>query len=159
MSAKLSRKRESTAGFTLIEVLVTMGVLILVVVTLLQLFIHCQSLAEIAKLTTFAVAETQGKLAEIRHHNFDTLVTDYGSGGTPGNIFNLTQLNGVGRIYIDNTNPQLKRIEIVLSWRTKNNRIIGEDTNLNGALDSGEDTNSNNRLDSPTTLVTLIAER
>lgn len=148
------------AGFILVEVLFSIGVLAFVVVGILQLFIYCSGLTEIARLTTFAVSEAQGKLAEIRNHNFNNIVADYGPGG-PENTFNLTQLTGTGAIYIDNTNPQLLEIEIVLSWQTKGGRIIGEDTNLNGAFDVGEDAigTPNGKLDSPTSLISLIALR
>lgn len=147
-------------GFTLVEVLFSMAVLVFAVVGLLQLFIYCSGLAEVARLTTFAVSEAQGKLAEIRNHNFVDIVTDYGPGG-PDNTFNLTQLTGTGVIYIDNTNPQLLEIEIVLSWQAKGRRIIGEDTNLNSVFDAGEDTIGapNGKLDSPTSLISLIALR
>lgn len=153
------RRFSHGVGFTLIELMIAVGVLIIVLVGLLQIFIYCLNLSEFAGNTTLAISEAQGKLEEIRSHKFERIAGDYGLGGSPGNIFELAQLNGEGAIYIDDTNPALLAIEIVVSWQEKGNRIIGEDGNLNGVLDSGEDGNGNGRLDSPVVLVSLIAER
>jgi len=43
---------------------------------------------------------------------------------------------------------------VVVCFRTRG-RVIGEDKNLNGALDSGESPDS--RLDSPVEIVTYVA--
>ena len=53
----------------------------------------------------------------------------------------------------------LLEIVITISWRTRDGRIFGEDTNLNGALDAGEDKNSNGRYDSPVQLRLLLSDR
>jgi len=151
------------SGFTLMELMFTAGIVALVVAGLLQLFIYCLSLGEMAGNVTFAVSEAQGVLEEMRNHNFEDIVTDYGPAGTPGNTFNLTQVEGMGVIYIDDTtgelNDDLLEVEVVVSFRTKPNRIIGEDRDLDGQLDAGEDNNGNLQLDSPATLVSLIAKR
>ena len=49
-------------GFTLVEVLIAVGILAVVIVGLLQLFVYCSTLAEAAGNTTLAVNEAQNKI-------------------------------------------------------------------------------------------------
>ena len=147
-------------GFSLLEVLLTVSILTITLIGLLQLFVYCSFLSELSGNVTLAVTEAQNKLEEIRNHNYSLITADYIEGGSPGNTFNLSQGAGKGVIYIDSSNPSLLQIQVVVSWKNnKNDRVIGEDTNLNGSLDSGEDLNGNGKLDSPATVVSLIARR
>jgi len=54
---------------------------------------------------------------------------------------------------------RLLKIKITCCWKEKEGRVIGEDKNLNGQLDSGEDINGNGELDSLIKLVTYIANK
>ncbi|MCQ9208039.1 MAG: prepilin-type N-terminal cleavage/methylation domain-containing protein [Omnitrophica bacterium] len=152
-------KKKSLAGFTLIELMFTAGVMAVVLGGLLQLFIYCMNLGELSGNTTVATAQAQSKLEEIRNHNFADIVTDYSLGGTVGNTFTLTNLDGMGVIYIDDTNAELLEIEIAVSFRTRPNRVIGADKNLNGILDSGEQESGYGKLDSPVRIISLRARR
>jgi len=145
-------------GFTLVEVLVATGLLVIVLAGLVGLFVYCSMLSELSGDMTMVMSELQGKWEEIRNHDYDLVVTDYSAGGTPGNIFNLTQVNAKGVIYIDANNPDLLVIKIIASWQTRNNRIMGEDQNLNGILDAGEDQNGNGEIDSSTSVLSMIAK-
>ena len=140
---KLRLKGLERRGFSLAELLVTCGILVTVVVILLQLFIYNSVLAELSGNMAYAMSETQAKIEEIKNSDFSLITTNYASGGTPGNTFNLSQGQGIGIIYIDSSNASLLEVSVVVCWRNKNGRIIGEDTNLNGILDAGEDLNSN----------------
>lgn len=92
-----------------------------------------------------------------------------GAGADPGycvGSFDLTQLNGKGVIYIFNNHasyseitPELLGVQVVISWQDKYNRIIGEDSDLDGVLDAGEDKNGNGRLDSLVNLFTTLTSR
>ena len=53
---------QSPQGFTLVEVLIAVGILAIVIVGLLQLFVSCSALAEAAGNTTFALNEAQNKM-------------------------------------------------------------------------------------------------
>jgi hypothetical protein len=66
--------------------------------------------------------------------------------------------SSMGVVYINDTNPELLQATVSVCWRQKN-RVIGEDKNLNGALDAGEDANGNKIIDSPVELTTLIVNR
>lgn len=72
--AHLSRR-----GFTLVEVMISVGVLAFVIVGLLQLFVYCSTLADAAGNMTLAVNEAQTKMEEIRNYDFDRIVLDYTS--------------------------------------------------------------------------------
>ena len=153
-------RADKNKGFSLIEVIVTVGILVIVLTNLLGLFIYCSTLAQTSGNMTLAVREAQGKLDEMRDHSYGLITTDYGAGGTPGNIFSLNQLNGKGVIYFESPpNPELLQIKVVVSWKNKDTRVIGEDANLNGILDAGEDKNANSELDSIVSLTTMIARR
>lgn len=111
-------------GFTLVEVLITIGILTVVIVGLLQLFVYCSNLAEAAGNTTLSINEAQNKMEEIRNHDFSTVATDYASGGTPGNTFALTSLNGTGTITPSQVGGSsgLLQIQINVAWQNKNSR-------------------------------------
>src|SRR4029077_768929 len=81
-------------GFSLAELLVTIGILVTVIVILLQLFIYNSILAELSGNMGFAMSEAQSKMEEIKNSDFAVITTNYASGGTPGNTFNLSQGQG-----------------------------------------------------------------
>ena len=118
------RKSAADRGFTLVEVLIAIGILAVVIVGLLQLFIYCSTLAEAAGNTTLAINEAQNKMEEIRGHDFSTVAVDYASGGTPGNTFTLTNLTGTGTVTISQFggSSSLLQTQINVNWQNKNGR-------------------------------------
>ncbi len=108
---------------------------------------------------TAAMVAAQDKMEEIKNHNYSLITTDYASAGTPGNTFSLSNPAGMGVIYIDSSNANLLQIEINVSWRNKDGRVVGEDADLDGAIDAGEDADGNNKLDSTARIVSNIAQR
>ena len=143
----------------MIELMVAIFILAVVIVGLLQLFIQTSVLAEMSRNKTFAISAAQSKIEEIRNHTYSSIATDYAFGGTPGNTFTPTGLTGKGVIYIDSSNAALLQVDVVVCWRSKYNRIVGEDLDLDGVLDPGEDTDGDNRIDSPAVVSSLIAQR
>ena len=153
--------KNSKAGITLVELMIAIGILTFVIVSMIQLYIYTSVQAELAGNKTLAVSEAQSKIEEMRNHNYDLIAEDYGDGGTPGNTFDLSYLNGKGLISIDSTDPELLVLQVSIFWRDKYDRIVGEDLNLNGALDEdeGEDANENDRLDAVVELISMITRR
>jgi prepilin-type N-terminal cleavage/methylation domain-containing protein len=143
-------------GFTLIELLVVVGILAVVILGLIQTFLLGSILADLSHRKTIAVGEAQDKLEEILNHSFSTIVTDYASGGTPGNTFSLSQVTGAGRVAITTVSASLLQADIVVSFQYKGGRIYGEDLDLDGTLDAGEDANGNGVLDSGIKFSTYI---
>lgn len=143
-------------GISLTEILICAGILVVVLTGLFRLFIYSTELNDMSRNITVAMSEVQGKVEEIRNYNFNLLTTDYVSGGTPGDKFALSQVTGMGVIAIDASNSKLLGIRIVACWRNQNGRVIGEDQNLNGTLDTGEDLNGNGAIDSPAVIETYV---
>ncbi len=62
----------------------------------------------------------------------------------------LTNFKGVSYVKpVSNVPLTMYRIKVVVCWKETNNRVIGEDENFNGILDSGEDVSGNSEIDSP----------
>lgn len=149
--------KNTKSGFTLLELMITAGVLIVALAGLLGVFAHLISLNENSGKLTVAVAGCQAKLEEMRASNFSGLYTAYNGASFNPDGFSLGAAKG--SIYINNSNPDLLQVFVSSSWKTRSNRVVGEDINLNGALDAGEDLNANGRLDSPAEIITLIGKR
>lgn len=146
-------------GFTLLELMFAVAILVTVVSGMVRLFVFTSTQADIAGRKTIAVSEAQTKLEEIRNTDYSLITTNYGSGGTPGNTFDLSLIDGKGVIYIDSSNAELLVLEVVVSWNNKYNRVVGEDQDLDGVLDAGEDANSNGKIDSSVELITYLTRR
>ena len=121
-------------GFTLVEVLIAVGILAVVIMGLLQLFVYCSNLAEAAGNTTLAINEAQNKMEEIRNHDFNAIAIDYASGGTPGDTFALTSLNGTGAVTTSQVggSSELLQIQVDVAWQSKNGRSLS--TALTGLI-------------------------
>lgn len=149
--------KNNNSGFTLLELMIAVSVLIIALSGLLAVFTGIMSLNENARRITLAVTAAQDKLEEIRNSSFSTLYTTYNGTRFDPNGFPAAEAEG--NVFIDNANPDLLKVYVNVSWRERSNRVIGEDKNLNGVTDAGEDLNINGRLDSPVELVTLMAQR
>ena len=145
------------SGFTLLELMIAAAILVIAIAGLLATFTGFLSLNENSKNISLAIEACQDKTEEIRNFNFSSLYITYNNTNFEPNGFPVTDAEG--NIYIDNTDPDLLEICISVSWRESSNKIIGEDVNLNGTLDSGEDLNSDGRLSSPAEIITLMGAR
>ena len=146
----------SKKAISIVEILLSLTILIIGLVGLLQTFVYCSYLNDLAFSMTSSLVAAQDKLEEIRDSNYSTLTTDYASGGTPGNTFTIPNVNGKGAISIDASNANLLSIRIVVCFKTKNGRLIGDDANLDGSVDAGD---GNGQIDSPIVLISLLAKR
>lgn len=77
---------------------------------------------------------------------------------------NYNDFNGSCVVYIREIDPigeNLKEARVVVSWKQRLGRIIGEDINLNGELDTGEDKTGGHsgELDSPCEIISAFAKR
>lgn len=155
----------SNKGFTLLELMLAVAILLIALGGFLFAYITCIALSLTAKNTTVALSGANAKIEEIKNSQFDILVANYSPGGTPGNSFlinnwlNAIDQRGTVEIVAANSSLTLYEVRVTVSWREKGGRILGEDKDLDSVLDSGEDTNGNNQLDSPVKIVTLISRR
>ena len=149
-------KIKSKKGFTLIEVMIALAILAFCLTGMLLTYIGLLALNETSRNLTLATNVAQIKLEELRNQSFDTL------NNFNGNTFDVTGFaagNAKGRIEVENTNyADLKQVRLVISWKQRGGRLVGEDVNLNGALNVGEDKNGNARLDSPAEVISFIAK-
>ena len=151
---KSNRIRKPKAGFTLMEILLAAGILASAVSAILLAYYSCFALIGTSKNINIATNAAMGLMEDIRSSAFTRIIDDYN--GINFVVNAIPQSRGV--VYIDDTNPELLETTISVCWRQVN-RVIGEDTDLDGALDAGEDRNGNGIIDSPVQLVTRIANR
>lgn len=150
------------AGFTLIEVVLAVGILVFVLCGILATYISCFELIATSKNMTLATNAAQRRIEEIRDYNFYNIYNDYNN-----QTFTVDEIapgNSKGVIRIINLpgTSDILAVVVSVSWRQRGNRIIGGDRNLNGVLDTGEPfvtIYSTNIIDSPVELVTLITPR
>ncbi len=121
----MMRNLNDQKAFTLPELMLAVGILMVVIAGMMRLFIHCSVMSEISQNTTIAVSEAQDQLQQIRSTDFNDIVTNYSPGANPGSTFNLTQLTGTGVITLNAANPDLLLVNVSVSWQNKYNRVAG----------------------------------
>jgi len=148
--------KNTSGGFTLLEVLFASAIMAACISGLLLTYINLLTLTDLTRFFTVATNAASRKIEEIKRLPYGT-IADYNN-----TTFNVADFyppeDAIGRVEVANTTNTtgafLKRIRVVVCFRTRG-RVIGEDKNLNGALDSGESPDS--RLDSPVEIVTYVA--
>ena len=152
MSIRFKKFCFSSDGLTLPELLVSTAILFWVFAAVVISFMRSIELNEISRSTSLALLAAQSKLAAIESTTFGQIPAAFHN-----TTFTSPDLNGLGVVTINSTtNPDLLGATVTFCWQQKNGRVMGEDLDLNGQLDSGEDKNSNGVLDSPVTLYTEI---
>lgn len=147
------RKRAAKSGFTLVEVLLAAAIMAFCLAGLLLTYINLFTLSDLSRDFTFASNGLQLEMEKLRTVSWANLTA---ANGTQFNVSGFDPSRSRGVIEISNTSyADLKEARLVFSFMARE-RLIGEDANFNGGLDSGEDLNDNDRLDSPAELVTLF---
>lgn len=146
-------------GFTLPELMVASFILSVTFLAILLSFIKCMELSELSRNSSSAVAEIKSKMEQIKNTAFGQIITNYNNVSFDPAVSNIAVGKGKGVSYVSNVNANLLQVTVTFCWRQKNGRVIGEDTNLNGAINTGEDINGNGTLDSPTQLISYIYDR
>jgi len=147
---------KNNSGFSLVEVLFSAAILAFALCGLLVTQIGLLSLGDISRQHILATNAVQAELEEIKNTPFSSLAdsTFYVNGFSNG--------NARGRVEVSATSygaTELKLVRILVSFRHRGNRIVGEDVNLDGQFQAlTEDQNGNNRMDSPVEAVTLVAK-
>ncbi|MFH2145852.1 MAG: prepilin-type N-terminal cleavage/methylation domain-containing protein [Candidatus Omnitrophota bacterium] len=141
--------KKNKRGFTLVEVLVSLGILAIAVASTMQLMIFLVQLNETNDIMLPTMNSLEGMMDEIRNAPFDDIASAYDDTKFTLDELDNRGIQNQGLITVDTIEANyLLRVKIVLCWKQKN-RIMGEDKNFNGLLDLGEDENGNNELDSP----------
>jgi len=151
---KLKKRSTFSKGFSLAEILIAIIILIVAISSILMTYIACFVLIDTVKNVNIATTAAQGVIEEMRSTPFTQIYDNYN-----GLVFTLNDIpQSRGIVYVNDTNPELLEVTVSICWKHRN-RVIGEDSDLDGVLDSGEDTTSNGIRDSPVTLTTKIANR
>ena len=136
---------------TLIEIMIAATLMIGAFTGVLLTYIKCAELNELSKNASLALTAAKNQIESAKNTAFNQIFANFN-----GISFNPTNLTGKGIGYVDNSNPDLLKVTISVSWRQANRRVIGEDKDLDGVLDAGEDVNGNGQLDSPVKIVSYI---
>jgi len=140
-------KRPYNRGFSLAEILVAAGILAFALCAILAMCSTCFVLMATSKNVNIATNAAEGLMEEIRTTPFTQLSDPVGSGlqinsnsfrQIGGNLYSCNfALDVIPAsmvvVYINGTNPEFLEVTISVCWK-QGNRIIGEDTNLNGSL-------------------------
>lgn len=141
-------------GMTLVEVMVAAAIFAFCLSGLLLTYMNLFTMTDLTRDFTYATNAMQAELEQIRQVAFANLTT---LDNTTFTIPGLASGNSCGVVQVTNTTySDLVQVRLVASFKSRN-RLIGEDADLDGVLDSGEDANGNGILDSPAELATLIA--
>ncbi|MFH1691621.1 MAG: prepilin-type N-terminal cleavage/methylation domain-containing protein [Candidatus Omnitrophota bacterium] len=143
-------------GFTLLELLIASGVLIIALTGLLATYAACYDLAETTRNSNLALNAAQETLEEMRNINFLSVFSLYD--GATFQVSGMPANSSLGYVVVNNSNSSLLNVAIGVCWRQKGSRIIGECVDSSGAL-VFSDTNADGRLNSPVELVTYMAQR
>jgi hypothetical protein len=136
---------------TLVEVMVATLIMLVAVIGILFSYVKFLELEEIGRGATIATRAIKNKVEEIKNTSFNNIYSTYNN-----TSFTVTGMDGIGKIYVDNSQDRLRIVKVVFCWRMLGRRVIGEDVNLNGVLDAGEDKNGNGQIDSYVQVVTEI---
>jgi len=150
----LRMEKRSKQGFVLVEVLLAAAILAFAVCGLLLMYVAGLDLIRTSKNASIATGAAQGLIEEIRNTPFPDIATNYN--GLKFTVNNIPSSSGI--VYVDETDPEFLLVTISVCW-LQGDKVVGEDTNLNGELDAGEDTNGNLIIDSTVELVTQVANR
>ncbi|MFH0857920.1 MAG: type II secretion system protein [Candidatus Omnitrophota bacterium] len=159
-------------GFTLVEVLVAIGILAMIAMIMFRAYPAIFEGVSISSrsMKAFEVAKKQMELlkytnftalSNVSYNPFNSLETPILNSFDTANFANSKGVYYVKKtLYAANSTPtaDLLELEVVVCFKG-GYRIIGEDRDLDGALDAGEDTNNDKRISSPVTLNTLLLKR
>ncbi len=144
----------SGGAFTLVELLFASAIMIITVTGILMSYLRCLELNEMTRNSALALKAATTQMEKVKSTAFDQVMATHHN-----TSFNITGLNGMGNVYVDNSVADLLQISVSVSWRQRNGRLYGEDADLDGTLDAGEDSNGNGILDAPVQLVSAVFEK
>ena len=110
----LGKRKKQEEAFTLIEVLVTIFILAIVLLTLITVFVYGFNLLSRTNQVNLATQIAHEQVEIIRNTAFDN-ITSLGSSFTDSKISNL--LNGQGGLTVeDSLGPDIKKVTVTVTW-------------------------------------------
>lgn len=151
MEKPMPIKLSNNKGFSLSELMIATLIFAFTFAGTIIVFFRCIELSELARNSSAAINAAKNRIASIENTAFAQIAATYNNA-----TFTAAGVNGTGVTYVTSLDADLLRVTLVFCWREKNGRVMGEDTNINGALNAGEDANGNGVLDSPVEMTTYI---
>ncbi len=152
---KLRRKKSS--GFTLLELMIAVAVLVVVLIGLLGTYIACIDLNETTRNANLALFAAQNRMEAIRNsaRSFVDIASAYN-----GKQYNISgMLNGSGLLRVsavkESVSSTLINVTIGACWRQRRGRIIG-DCNWSGGTLVFLNSSGNGILNSPVQIVSQV---
>ncbi len=142
---------------SLVELMAAVCIVLIAIVGILYAYMKAIELHSIARGAAVATHGVKNKIEEIKGAAHANIYSTYNN-----STFTLPGItNGKGVVYVNNDIANLLVVKVVFCWKLEGGRVIGEDTNLNGVLDSGEDQRDrdgayNGKLDSYVQITTQI---
>ena len=149
----MNRKK---SGFTLLELMIAAGIIIVALVGLMSTYIACFDLNETTRDTNFALSMAQRILEEIRSTTFSSIASNYN--GYNFTVSGMPANSSYGYVKVDSANSTFLNVTVGVCWKQKNSKVIGECGDVGGVF-AFSDANGNSVLDSPVQLSTLMAQR
>jgi len=147
----MPKKLSNNKGFSLSEVMIATLIFTFTFAGTIIVFFRCIELSEMARNSSTAVNAVKSRLASIENTPFANILATYNN-----TTFTAAGVTGTGVTYVTSLDVDLLRVTIVFCWQEKNGLVLGEDKNINGALNAGEDANGNGVLDSLVELTTYV---
>ena len=145
-------------ALSLIELMVTVTIVVIGLTSILASYANMFILGDLARDLSRATNAVRAQMEEIKQEEFDNLDA---LDATTFDLDGFTALEAKGRIEVRGVtgNSGLREVRVIGCFLSRN-RVIGEDSNLNGVLDvpALEDQNNNGRLDCPVEFITLLAD-
>ncbi len=143
-------------GFTLVEILISMMIMSIAFASTFQLINYLIQKNEANEVAVLCTNVAQGLMDEIRNVNFDDIVGNYNNMQFSLNELTNRNITHLGLVRVSELEVGfLLRVKIIICWRQRD-RMMGEDVNFDGVLNTDEDINGNGELDSPCSIEAAI---
>ena len=144
---------------TLIELLISLFIGVVVIGALLGLVNYTSELQETSRNKMIALNDARQVIEQIKYAadtSFDNAISQYSAAANQ--TFTPAGLDARGRIILNNVaggGGDLYDVMVLVCWRQRRNRIIGECVNSGGVLQFS-DSDGDGNLESPCSLTTAI---
>ena len=110
-------KVKQAAGFTLLEIMVSISIISIVLVAVYRMHIQTIAMNSAVKFYTIAPLLAHGKIAELEINPSDELTDDSGNFGEEfsGYRWNLS-INDIESEFLGTTSEELKKIDVTISF-------------------------------------------
>ena len=122
-----STVRRRSAGLSLIEIMIALGIVSVALCGIISAVLHSQTMQDLNRQLDLARNAAMAKMDEVRARDFDTVVATYGGAANANNRFGVTGLpplaavaaNQIGVVTLDTSNSSLIEVRVRVEWRSQ----------------------------------------